>query len=268
MSEKLMTIGEFAKEANVSVRTIQYYDKSGLLKPAAYTEGGNRLYSSKELVTLYQIRGLKYMGLSLEEIKGQIISLDSPEKVLEVVKKQKEIIAQNIINMQANLTAIELLEKEIESKKSVDFAKYAKIISVIQHDIKADFWYLNMMKPHLREHLLLRAVKDLDSSANFFKDMLELIKVVGEAQKSNIQPNSPKGQELAASFWSMVMEVTDGNTSLLPSMQDFAKNLNDSTSDFSKMWKQAEEFLGAALEIYLKDSKELKIMIGKEKEND
>ena len=55
MDEKLMTIGEIAKEAKVSIRTVHYYDQCGLLKAAAYSEGGYRLYSSKELVMLHQI---------------------------------------------------------------------------------------------------------------------------------------------------------------------------------------------------------------------
>ena len=94
--EKLMTVGEIAKEADVSVRTVQYYDKCSLLKPSAYSEGGNRLYSSKDLVMLHQIKGLKHLGLSLDEIKSQIISLDFPEKVLELLQRQKVKIASNI----------------------------------------------------------------------------------------------------------------------------------------------------------------------------
>lgn len=47
--KELMTVGEIAKKAGVSVRTMQYYDKCGLLKPSSYSEGGNRLYSSKDL---------------------------------------------------------------------------------------------------------------------------------------------------------------------------------------------------------------------------
>ena len=87
MDEKLMTIGEIAKEANVSIRTIHYYDQCGLLKASAYSEGGYRLYSNKELVMLFQIKGLKELGLSLNEIKQQLVSFDVPEKVLEILKR-------------------------------------------------------------------------------------------------------------------------------------------------------------------------------------
>ena len=50
-----MTLGEVAKKMGVTVRTLQYYDKKGLLSPSAESEGGRRLYTNKELIILNQI---------------------------------------------------------------------------------------------------------------------------------------------------------------------------------------------------------------------
>ena len=41
--ETQYTVGELAKHMKVSVRTLQYYDQQGLLKPSGYTEGKRRL---------------------------------------------------------------------------------------------------------------------------------------------------------------------------------------------------------------------------------
>lgn len=41
-AETPITIGEMAKKLNVTVRTLQYYDKEGLLTPSAITSGGRR----------------------------------------------------------------------------------------------------------------------------------------------------------------------------------------------------------------------------------
>ena len=38
-----MTIGEVAKKMGITVRTLQYYDKEGVLPPSAESEGGRRL---------------------------------------------------------------------------------------------------------------------------------------------------------------------------------------------------------------------------------
>ena len=59
-----MTVGEVAKKMNVSVRTLQYYDKEGLLVPSAESEGGRRLYTDKDMIQLHQILSLKHLGFS------------------------------------------------------------------------------------------------------------------------------------------------------------------------------------------------------------
>ena len=41
------TTGELAKLCNVTVRTVQYYDKRGILIPTELSEGGRRLYTEK-----------------------------------------------------------------------------------------------------------------------------------------------------------------------------------------------------------------------------
>ncbi|SHI61989.1 MerR family regulatory protein [Butyrivibrio fibrisolvens DSM 3071] len=45
----MMTVNEVSKLTGVSIRTLQYYDRIGLLKPARYTEAGYRLYSDEQL---------------------------------------------------------------------------------------------------------------------------------------------------------------------------------------------------------------------------
>ena len=66
--EKLYSTGEFAKLAGVTIRTIRYYDKIGLLKPTMILENGYRRYCNQDLITLQKILCLKELGFSLEEI--------------------------------------------------------------------------------------------------------------------------------------------------------------------------------------------------------
>jgi DNA-binding transcriptional MerR regulator len=62
-----MTVGELAKKMNTTVRTLQYYDREGLLSPSKQSGGGLRLYTNKDMVKLHQIQSMKYLGFSLEE---------------------------------------------------------------------------------------------------------------------------------------------------------------------------------------------------------
>lgn len=65
---KYYKTGEFARMANVSIRTIRYYDNQGLLKPTYINDKGYRFYTDKDFVKLQQILSLKYLGFSLDEI--------------------------------------------------------------------------------------------------------------------------------------------------------------------------------------------------------
>lgn len=52
--EHLFSVGELAKKAGVTVRTLQYYDKIGLLK-STINEGGRRMYTQDDILKLQQI---------------------------------------------------------------------------------------------------------------------------------------------------------------------------------------------------------------------
>ena len=81
-----MTVGEVAKKMDVTVRTLQYYDREGLLSPSCVSEGGRRLYTDRDIVKLHQILSLKHLGFSLDDIKNRLISLDTPAEIADALE--------------------------------------------------------------------------------------------------------------------------------------------------------------------------------------
>ncbi len=73
-----MQIGEFARTAGLSVRTVRYYEELGLLWPEAHSTGGFRLYGLENLKRIQVISFLKDLGLSLAEIR-KIFLAKKPE---------------------------------------------------------------------------------------------------------------------------------------------------------------------------------------------
>ena len=65
----MMTVNEVSKLTGMSIRTLQYYDTIGLLKPIEYTESGYRLYDDTSLERLQQILLFKELEFPLKEIK-------------------------------------------------------------------------------------------------------------------------------------------------------------------------------------------------------
>lgn len=66
----LFAIGEVARRASVTTRTLRYYQEMGLLQPSGVTRRGNRLYSDADIERLERILELRdVMGFDLERIR-------------------------------------------------------------------------------------------------------------------------------------------------------------------------------------------------------
>lgn len=68
----MKTVKQVSDMAGVSVRTLQYYHKIGLLNPTAVTKAGYRLYDDQALEQLQEILFFKELDFSLKDIKGII----------------------------------------------------------------------------------------------------------------------------------------------------------------------------------------------------
>ena len=63
----MMTVNEVSKRTGVSIRTLQYYDKIGLLRPVGRTEAGYRLYDDAALERLQQILLFRELEFPLKD---------------------------------------------------------------------------------------------------------------------------------------------------------------------------------------------------------
>lgn len=124
----------------VTVRTLQYYDREGLLSPTAESGGGRRLYTDKDMIQLHQILSLKSLGFSLDDIKNRLAPLDTPADVADALAAQAAAVREKIAVLTESLTAIETLRAEVLQMQTVDFKKYADIIVNLQ--MKNEFYWL------------------------------------------------------------------------------------------------------------------------------
>ena len=85
---KLLKIGEVAKQADITVETLRFYQTEKLLTPNQTKESGYRLYSPQDQQKLNFILHSKKVGFSLSEIK-QLLSLrtDKDQHTCEEVKR-------------------------------------------------------------------------------------------------------------------------------------------------------------------------------------
>ena len=105
--------GQFARMANVSVRTI--YDKQNILKPSYVTPAGARFYTDSDFARLQQILLLKYLGFSLDDIREMTIDDSDYLFLLNSLNLQKKLIQDQIEQMQLVESATNM-EKSLKSQ--------------------------------------------------------------------------------------------------------------------------------------------------------
>lgn len=120
----MRTISQIAKLTGVSIRTLQYYDEIGLLKPSEVTSSGYRLYDDDALERLQQILFFKEMDFKLREIK-EFVEEPGFDKI-EAYKKQKKLLCLKRSRLDKLIELLEKLEKgeQCMSFKEFDLSEY------------------------------------------------------------------------------------------------------------------------------------------------
>jgi len=245
--EGYMTVGELAKKMNTTVRTLQYYDKEGLLSPAAESEGGRRLYTDKDFFKLHQIQSLKYLGFSLDEIKSRPLDFDTPEQAAQMFDEQAAATKEKIASLTEVLDVLEKLKDETLQMKTVDFKKYADIIVNLQ--MKNSFYGL---VKHMDDETLdyFHSRFDMGSAKEIISALNRVISETERMKGGGISSESEEAQAIGKEWWDVIMEFTGGDMAILPKLIEFAEK----TEDWDPAWKTRTEnvmgYLQEAMQAY------------------
>jgi len=123
MKNNRLTIGKVAREAEVNIETVRYYERRGLITKPPRSESGYRLYSEETINLIKFIRHAKELGFSLREIK-ELLSLRVGKGVscAEVRSRAEAKIAEidnRIQSLKKMKNALVKLTKECSGKGPV-----------------------------------------------------------------------------------------------------------------------------------------------------
>jgi DNA-binding transcriptional MerR regulator/quercetin dioxygenase-like cupin family protein len=106
------TVKQVAALSGVSVRTLHFYDETGLLKPAYHGANGYRFYEELQLLTLQQILFYRELGFELKQIQ-RILGRADFEKVA-ALRSHRKVLQKNLARTR---TLIETIDKTIQHLK-------------------------------------------------------------------------------------------------------------------------------------------------------
>ncbi|MDQ3931339.1 MAG: MerR family transcriptional regulator [Actinomycetota bacterium] len=100
------SVGEVARFAGVTVRTLHHYDETGLLSPSGRTRAGYRRYAEEDILRLQQVLFYRELGFPLEKIANL---LDDPQvDTLEHLRRQHDLLTARIRRLEKMVAAVEL----------------------------------------------------------------------------------------------------------------------------------------------------------------
>ena len=233
---------DFAERSGVTVRTLHHYDRLGLLKPSRYTEAGYRLYGERDFARLQQIVVLKFMGLSLKEIKGLLEG--SELDLAATLRLQRRIVEERRRHLDSVMQAIERAERELAKEEGLDWENFKQIIEVINMQNNTEWMKKYYTEEQLAE-LAERGTPEVIEQGQ--RDWAALIKDVEAAVAEGVDPQSGRGQELAAR-WSRLLEAfTGGNPEILASLKKLYADEDNWPNTFRKPYgEEVTDFISRA----------------------
>lgn len=103
------TIGDIAREFDVTLRTLRFYESRGLLTPRR--EGMNRFYSQKDRARLTLILKGKKLGFTLSEIRAMVLQNEDDKSGLQLslpqIDEQLTLLREQLDDTRAAIAELE-----------------------------------------------------------------------------------------------------------------------------------------------------------------
>jgi DNA-binding transcriptional MerR regulator len=100
------SVGDLAKASGLTVRTLHHYDEIGLVVASERTPSGHRRYTPDDVRRLYQVRSLRQLGLSLEEVRAALSSSDSLRPIFQAQLAALTTQARQVEVLRSRITAL------------------------------------------------------------------------------------------------------------------------------------------------------------------
>lgn len=203
-------VGELARLAGVSVRTLHHYEEIGLLVPSSRTEAGHRLYAGSDVARLARIVGLTALGFSLEQARACLD--DEAWSPLRLVEDHLVRARESLEEQRALCERLERLRDDLR-RGGDDAARFIETVEVMN---MIERYYTKEQLDALarrREELGDQAIADVQDRWQAL-----MAEVRAELDRGT-PPEHPAAQALARRWRELTAETVAGFTGGDPSIK-------------------------------------------------
>jgi DNA-binding transcriptional MerR regulator len=225
---------------------LHLYDRMGLLRPAALTSAGYRLYGAPELERLEQILALRFFGLPLGHIKA-LLSEAMPLENAPAL--QREAVVRQRNRLDTALAAIERAQARLEASSPGErWSIVRNVIEVVkmENDWK---WTEKYYSPEAREAIERRRADMQDEEIEQGqREWSALIAEVESAAAEGVDPSSERAQALAQRWRNLIAAFTGGNAAVHDGVSSLWSDQTHWPAGFTRPWNDgAQAFIAAAM---------------------
>ena len=113
-----MRIGDLAKRAGTTMRTIRYYEERGLIEPARRTKGGFRLFQEEEVRKLHLIRSLQVLDMPLAQVKAFFDERQRGRTGAEIAPALQGVLREHLQEMERRIAQYRAMQES--ARETID----------------------------------------------------------------------------------------------------------------------------------------------------
>lgn len=241
-----MTVGELARKMGVTVRAIQYYDQQGLLSPSAKGPQNQRFYSSKDATDLSRILTLKYLGLSLAEIKESQSGLSSSKEFHDLADSKLDALDENFQDLFRRLTALRVLMEDSKDANDMNWDTAFETISHCQDEDRF-FWRIVCTS---ESGTVERTSQDKLLREEAVSKWHELIADAIRLQSTGMAANTPQGLDIGRRYLQLEekQQTFDGDQAFI--LMENVVPVGGDNGAFDALRKTVSDYLDEAVAAY------------------
>jgi DNA-binding transcriptional MerR regulator len=233
-------IGEFARRAGVTIRTLRYYDKRGLLKPSAWSESGQRLYTELDYARLQQIMTLKLIGLSLDEIRSLLTS--DITQIEQLLDRQRKVLEEKMRRFEAVVQTIQKAQSAIHLARAIDLEQFINIIQAVHMHDQTD-WLSEICTDEQKEKLTrLQSGWTLADQRRVGEAGSRLFADIHQNMSKDI--HDPLVQALVERWDEFIAHFAQGDPDLAAKMNQAYLSIGDATTKADEWMRELQQAAG------------------------
>lgn len=239
-----LSVGQLARMAGVSVRTLQYYDRQRLLV-AGVDSSGRRRYERKDILRLEQILFFKSFGFSLADIKAHLIEESDPILLQSAFVRQRRLLEEQAECLKEQLAAMDDVVAEAQHSGRVSMERLMLVIELRSRD----FPFTSVL--NYLSDMQIRVLKARGrANSRVTEQIEELADELLSLYRRGVDPNDSESQSYVARWWNIVQQAAGSDMTLLNSLLSAGADINHWTRESRQIIDAMRSFLASAFHFY------------------